>query len=129
MSMISTHQDATIGEVFFSVANTYPTRPFLIAPANAEREYNPQGRLLTYDHASKEVRTLIVHYKKAGYGVGHRVALLLDNRIEHFLHKIALNALGICCVPVNPDYKARELAYLIEHSQVDLVLLLSKRLG
>jgi len=127
--MISQQQDATIGDVFFEVANKYPNRPFLIAPANAERDYDPQGKLLTYHQASKEVRALIDRYKTAGYGVGHRVALLLENRLEHFLHKISLNALGICCVPVNPDYKPRELAYLIEHSQVDLVVLLSKRVA
>ena len=27
------------------------------------------------------------------------------------LHKLALNALGVCCVPVNPDYRPRELTY------------------
>jgi len=43
----------------------------------------------------------------------HRAAMLLDNRPEHFLHKLALNALGICCVPVNPDYApARSRIYL-----------------
>jgi crotonobetaine/carnitine-CoA ligase len=43
------------------------------------------------------------------------------------LHKLAMNALGICCVPVNPDYRPRELAYLIDHAHVDLAVVLESR--
>ncbi len=34
-------------------------------------------------------------YADAGYGPGHRVGLLLENRPAFFLHWFALNALGV----------------------------------
>ena len=57
------------------------------------------------------------------------VATLLENRPEYILHKLALNSLGACCVPISPDYRAAETAYLIEHSEPDLVVTLGAREG
>ncbi len=48
------------------------------------------------------------------------MALLLENRPEHLLHKLALTGLGAWCVPVNPDYRSGEIAYLVDHSRADL---------
>ena len=68
-------------------------------------------------------------YRASGFGHGHRVAILLENRPEHFLHKLALNALGVSCVPINPDYSPAEAAYLLENSSADLAILIPDRLG
>lgn len=127
--MIVPNEAATIGEIFFEAERRYPDRPLLVAPANATRSYDPQGRTLSYAQAAQVVRELMAHYREAGYGNGHRVALFLENRLEHMLHKLALNALGICCVPVNPDYRPRELAYLIDHAHVDVTVVLSSRVA
>jgi crotonobetaine/carnitine-CoA ligase len=43
------------------------------------------------------------------------------------LHTLALNTIGVCCVPINPDYRAAEIAYLIDHSEPDLILTLGER--
>ena len=61
--------------------------------------------------------------------LGHRVATLLENHPDHILHKLALNSIGACLVPINPDYRAAETAYLIEHSRPDLVVTLGSREG
>ena len=61
-------------------------------------------------------------YRAAGYGLGHHVATLLENRPEYVLHKLALNSIGVCCVPINPEYRAGEIAYLLEHSEPELVI-------
>src|SRR5205823_4298917 len=66
-------------------------------------------------------------YSEAGYGLGQRIATLLENRPEYVLHKLALNIIGVCCVPINPDYRPNEIAYLLEHSEPDLVLTLAAR--
>ncbi|MFA7666612.1 MAG: AMP-binding protein [Burkholderiaceae bacterium] len=121
-------ESLTIDQAFFELAQTYADRPFLIVPANPARIYDPQGRLLSYRAAAEAVRRLMQRYAAAGYGRGHRIALFLESRLEHLLHKLAMNALGVCCVPVNPDYRARELAYLLDHSRVDLVVVLAARL-
>ena len=41
---------------------------------------------------------------RAGYGHGHRVGLLLENRPAFFLHWFALNALGVSLVPINAEH-------------------------
>jgi len=126
--MLNLYESDTIGEVLKKAANTFGPRPLLIAPENGARSYDPQGRTITYQEIAHIVQMLAARYRGAGWGVGHRVALLLDNQLEHVLHKLALNTLGICCVPINPDYRPRELAWVLEHARIDLVVVLSVRL-
>ena len=44
--------------------------------------------------------------------------LLLLNRPEFLLHWLALNGLGVSIVPINPDWRAHELEYLVDHSEI-----------
>src|SRR6516164_3029564 len=120
--MIPVDDETTIGQAFFAAAETYSDRPFLCAPVHAQRAYHPSGYEIDYATAAAEVRRLMARYRAAGLGLGHRVAMLLENRPEHFLHKLALNAIGVSCVPINPDYRASEIAYLLEHSAADLAI-------
>jgi crotonobetaine/carnitine-CoA ligase len=117
----------TIGAAFASTVAAYADRPFLAVPANENRAYLPSGFEISYGDAGRHVERLAAIYRQAGYGVGHRVATLLENRPEYVLHKLALNSIGVCCVPINPDYRAAEIAYLIDHSEPDLLLILSSR--
>ncbi len=120
--MIEISETSTIPEVFFAAAKAYPQQPFLAVPANPARAYAPAGQSLSYAQAADAVQDLIHAYREAGFGVGHRVGLLLENRLEHFLHKLAMNALGVCCVPLNPDHRPPEMAYVIDHAKLDLVV-------
>ena len=47
--------------------------------------------------------------RSAGYGHGHRVGLLLENRPAFLFHWFALNALGVSVVPINADMRSAEL--------------------
>ena len=117
----------TIGAIFAAAVASHGDRPFLAVPPNASRGYLPDGLEITYSEAAERIAELAAIYRAAGYGLGHRVATLLENRPEYVLHKLALNAIGVCCVPINPDYRAGETAYLLEHSKPDLVLTLASR--
>lgn len=117
----------TIGQAFASAANLFANNIFLVVPVNPSRAYDPEGREISYNEALTEVTRLQALYRAAGYGQGHRIGLLLDNRLEHLLHKLAINSIGACCVPINPDYRTQELVYLIEHSEVDLIIVLESR--
>jgi len=119
--------DTTIAAVFAATVAAHAGRPFLVVPANRDRAYLPAGFEMSYGEAGQRVEELADLYRRAGYGVGHRVATLLENRPEHVLHTLALNGIGVCCVPINPDYRAAEIAYLIDHSEPDLVLTLGER--
>jgi crotonobetaine/carnitine-CoA ligase len=127
--MIDIDDLSTIGDTLWRAAQRYGSLPLLAAPANSSRAYHPDGFEISFAAAVHAVRRLMRVYEEAGYGSGHRVGLLLESRPEHMLHKLALNALGVCCVPVNPDYRTQELIYLIEHSKVDLVVVLAGRVA
>ena len=123
--MIAVDDHSTTGETFFRAAEAYAKKSFLTVPANPARSYYPLGKEITYGEAAHTVRDLMHAYSAAGYGVGHRIALLIENRPEHMLHKLAMNALGVCCVPLNPDHRPREMAYVLDHANVDLVVVLA----
>ena len=127
--MITVTDETTIGEALQAAVARYADNSLLAVPANPRRDYAQDGVEISYREAGAQIATLAKLYSEAGYGLGHRVALLLESRPEHMLHKLALNTLGICCVPVNPDYRRRELNYLIDHSKVDLIVCLPSRLA
>jgi crotonobetaine/carnitine-CoA ligase len=102
---------------------------FLCAPPAAGRAYHPDGVEFTYGQTRQAAAALRDAYRMAGYGHGHRVALLLENRPEFFFHFLALNALGVSIVPVNPDYRHDEMLYLMEHSEADLAVVTGSRVA
>src|SRR5262249_32685752 len=117
----------TVFDAFMATAKAAPQNVFLCAPPATGRAYHPDGVELTYGQTRDAVLTLREAYAAAGYGHGHRVALLLENRPEFFLHYLALNALGCGIVPVNPDYRHDELLYQMEHSGADLAVVIASR--
>ena len=126
-SMLKVSDDTTYAEAFAAAVLAYGDRPFLAVPAGMHRPYHPNAFALTFKEAAGEVAKLLAAYQAAGFGHGHRVAMLLDNRPEHLLHKLALNSLGVCVVPINPDYRPGETAYLLEHAEPDLAIVAPER--
>ena len=119
----------TVYDAFAATASAAPDHAFLCAPAAPNRPYHPQGVEYAYDQTRTEVERLRRAYGNAGFGHGHRVALLLENRPEFFFHYLALNALGCSIVPINPDYRREEVLYQMEHSEADLAVVIGSRLA
>jgi crotonobetaine/carnitine-CoA ligase len=117
----------TVYDAFMTTAAGAPDRAFLCAPPAPGRAYHPDGVEYTYVAAQREVQRLRAAYGDAGFGHGHRVALLLENRPEFFFHYLALNGLGCSIVPINPDYRHDEMLYQMEHSETDLAVAVSGR--
>ena len=117
----------TVHRAFTDCAARWPDHPFIVVPASAERGYLPQGLELSYREVAARVESLRALYRCAGYGHGHRIAMLLENRPDHFLHLLALNSLGASIVPINPDYRPDETQYLLEHSEAVLVIAIAAR--
>ncbi|HSA89454.1 MAG TPA: AMP-binding protein [Burkholderiales bacterium] len=104
----------TVYAAFERTAAAHGARPFLDMPSWQAR--------LSYAQALDRVREVAARYRARGYRRGHRVALQLENRPEFLLHFLALNSLGVSAVPLNPDYRAAELDYVLAHSEACLVL-------
>ena len=100
----------TIGRVFGEVARQYDNNPFLMVPRDPDRSYDPDGRTISYGTAAAIVDRFAEMLVAAGYGYGHRIAVLLENRPENLLLKLACAATGVSWVPVNPDYRPAEIA-------------------
>jgi acyl-CoA synthetase (AMP-forming)/AMP-acid ligase II len=112
----------TVYAAFARTAEAHPRHAFLCAPPAAGREDHPGGIELTYGETLAEVKRWRRRYADAGLGHGHRVALLLGNRPGFFFHYLALNALGVAIVPVNPDYRHEEMLYQMDHCEADLAV-------
>jgi acyl-CoA synthetase (AMP-forming)/AMP-acid ligase II len=114
--------DRTIGEVFSQALQRYGDSPLLMVPRDPERAYHPEGCTISFTEAGRLVDGYVAALRQAGYGHGHRIAFLLENRPEMLLLKVACNRLGISWVPINPDYRAAETAHLLADSQADLAV-------
>jgi acyl-CoA synthetase (AMP-forming)/AMP-acid ligase II len=117
----------TVAGAFRAAAARYGGRPFLhVSPDTAQR-YGIAEQTFTYGQALQRMEELALRYARAGYGHGHRVGLLLENRPAFFFHWLALNGLGTSVVPINADLRSAELEYLIEHSEIALAVTLPER--
>ena len=114
--------DLTIGEAFEHAVSAWPANEFMVVPKDAERAYYPAGWSCTYAGAARYVNDFAERLRVAGYGRRHRVAVLLENRPEMLLWKLACNTVGAAWVPINPDYRAAEMAYVLADSDAALVI-------
>lgn len=112
----------TVWDQFRDAARERPDLPFLCYPPSTGRGYLSDGAEFTYGATLDLVTGLAAKYQRAGYQPGHRVATLVGNRPHHFWHLLALNSLGACLVPLNPEYLDHELAYGIDFADCALVV-------
>ena len=117
----------TVYEAFRAGAQAAPEAPFLRIVADVARRYAIEPGSLSYGAALREADRLAVAYRAANLGPGCRVALLLGNRPDFFLHWLALNAIGVSVVPLNPDWGGAEAQYVLEHSGALLAVAEAKR--
>jgi acyl-CoA synthetase (AMP-forming)/AMP-acid ligase II len=104
----------TVYSAFERTAAAHGGKPFLEFPAHRTR--------YTYAEAHQRIADIAARYRTRGYRRGHRVALQLENRPEFPLHFLALNSLGVSVVPLNPDYRAAELEYVLDHSEASALV-------
>jgi len=104
----------TVFSAFERTARAHRAKPFLQVPS--------EGIEYCYGDALGLVDSISRRYREAEYGTGHRGALRLPNCSEFLLHFLALNSIGAAVVPVNPDYRAAELDYVLTHSEAAAVI-------
>ena len=117
----------TVHDAFSTTARRTPGADFLCTEAVTAEVYGIPPGSITWGDAAARVERLRTAYAAAGYGHGHRVGLLLENRPAFLFHWFALNAVGASVVPINAEMRAAELTYLIGHSGIGLAVTLPGR--
>jgi len=118
---------ASVAQAFEQAAGRWPEAEFVDVLPETAAVYGIPAGAITYAALQARITALRAAYVQAGYGAGHRVGLLLDNRPAFFLHWFALNGLGVSVVPINADLRAAELEYLVGHSEIALAVALPHR--
>ena len=119
----------TVYEAFRQVAARRGDADFLVIEAVTAETYGIEAGARSWREVALEVERLRAAYAQAGYGHGHRIGVLLENRPAFFTHWLALNALGIVIVPIHADMHPAEWIYLIGHSEMCLAVVLPAREG
>lgn len=118
---------STVADAFEATAATWPQHAFVAVLPETAAVYGIEAGDVSYADAQARITALRAAYAAAGYGHGHRVGLLLDNRPAFFMHWFALNGLGVSVVPIHADLRAAELEYLVGHSEIALAVALAPR--
>lgn len=120
---------ATVHARFAHTAARTPGADFLYTESVTAQTYGIAAGAIAWASAAAAIEGLRQAYAAAGYGHGHRVGLLLENRPAFLFHWFALNALGASVVPINAEMRSAELSYLIGHSEIVLAVSLSDRVA
>lgn len=100
----------TIPEYFLSIVEQYPHQEAVVSL--------PQQRRLTYQAFSESIDELARGLLGLGFKHGDRIGVWSTNNIEWLLIQMATARIGVVLVNINPAYRARELAYALERSEV-----------
>ncbi|MBA2399220.1 MAG: AMP-binding protein [Bradyrhizobium sp.] len=117
----------TVFDAFARAAARHGDKPFLAVLPETAQAYGIAAGEISYREAHARIADLTEAYRAKGYGGGHRVGILMENRPGFFLHWFALNGLGVSLVPINPDMRAAELEYLIGHSEIVAAVVIVQR--
>ena len=102
----------TIGALVSEMARRFPHREALVA----------EGERLTFAQLAVAVDALAASLLRHGIRKGDKVAILMGNRVEWVVADFAICAIGAVMVGVNTWVTARELAYVLGHSEACLLV-------
>jgi acyl-CoA synthetase (AMP-forming)/AMP-acid ligase II len=118
---------STVFQRFSEVAQRRGAAAFLQVLEETARIYAIAAGEISYAEMAERIDIRAQAFAQAGYGAGHRVGLLLQNRPIYLEIWLALNSLGASVVPINPDLRLAELEYLAAHSEMVLAIVLPER--
>ncbi|GHD20522.1 AMP-binding protein [Tianweitania populi] len=117
----------TVYSRFRDQTRARPDASFLEVLAETAAIYDIPAEAIFYRAMLERVDARRAKLQAAGYGEGHRVGLLLQNRPAFLEAWFALNSLGVSVVPINPDLRSSELEYIIGHSEMSAAIVLGDR--
>src|SRR5436309_2488458 len=109
----------TLPDLLDEIAARDPAREFIVG--GTER--------LSYEETRARVRQVAKGLLKLGVKRGDKVALLMPNRPEWLLIDFAVTLLGATLVPISTWSRARELAYMLDHSDATTLVTVERFAG
>ena len=80
------------------------------------------GKKLTYSELNKKANQLARHLTKNNIGKNDLVCIMTSRSIEMVVGLLAILKIGGCYIPVDPNYPAERVNYLIENSSSKAIL-------
>ncbi len=127
MSSLSAGQPYLQAELF-RPALQYPSHPYDEILTHSAQRY-PENVALVFKEVTltyREMDALVNAFANALVGLGIRrgqtVSLLMKNRPEFLISWFAITRIGAVASPLNPSYKAREVAYQLSNSDAVAVV-------
>ena len=83
---------------------------------------HPTGQRWTYQDLGRDIEKVAAGLLERGIGRGDRVGIWAPSSPEWFLVQYATAKIGAILVPINPAYRQHELAYVLDHAEIRLVV-------
>jgi amino acid adenylation domain-containing protein len=109
----------TLPELFADQARSTPDAPAVVAG----------GRELTYARLNASANQLADHLRSIGVGAETPVAVAMRRDVDLVVALVAVLKAGACFVPLDPDYPADRLAFMVRDSGARVVLTRSAEAG
>ncbi len=87
------------------------------------------GRKFRYHELRELMQRFAAGVRRLGVGPGDRVLLYLPNSPQWIITYLGLQYLGAVPVPVSPIYTPRELVFLVQHSEAEVVVCADTNFG
>lgn len=87
-----------------------------------------EGRRLTYGDAAAQSARLARGMLASGISKGSRIGLLMPNSPDFVVAWLAAARIGAVIVPINTFYKSKELAFVLHHADIQVLLTADKLL-
>ncbi|MFT4519850.1 MAG: acyl-CoA synthetase (AMP-forming)/AMP-acid ligase II [Halioglobus sp.] len=88
-----------------------------------------EGLRLTYGEAAQQSAQMARGMLAAGFSKGTRVGLLMPNSPDFVVAWLAAARIGAVIIPINTFYKPRELAFVLHHADIEVLLTADKLLS
>lgn len=77
---------------------------------------------LTYQDLNKQANRLAHHIRKSGIQPGSAIGLFLPRSLDMVVSMLAVLKAGCAYVPLDPDYPALRLSYMVENSAMPVII-------
>ncbi|EAZ91770.1 non-ribosomal peptide synthetase [Crocosphaera chwakensis] len=89
-------------------------------PDRVAIEFN--NKKLTYSQLNQKANQLAYHLQQSGVKPNNLVAICVERSIEMLIGLLAILKAGGTYIPIDPTYPSERINYILEHSQVNVIL-------